>query len=67
MGGDARDQKSRSAALQRRYGPSPEACEAMFEHNSAVNDWRTVCRHCGEVLDGTIAELKAHDCGKETS
>ncbi len=63
MGRDQNDQETRLAALKRAYGPLPDEQEAMTVGNERFDDWRGVCRHCGEALEGTARQLKEHNCG----
>jgi hypothetical protein len=47
-------------ALNRRLGLKGGAAEALDAQMRAQVDWRGKCRVCGEELDGTMKELKAH-------
>ena len=56
----------RKAAIERRlrrlYGPSPGARERVQQFLEEQSDWFGWCRHCGEPLSGTIAEVSRHRC-----
>jgi hypothetical protein len=43
---------------------SPEAKAKLNSHNERCDDWRGVCVYCGEEIEGTLAELKAHSCSE---
>lgn len=64
MGGQVPFQvKTRSAALKRRYGALPDTVDRVKLNDASFDDWRGRCRHCGEDLEGTLAELREHNCG----
>jgi hypothetical protein len=59
------DQRYREAALRRRYGMSPQRAAELRSFNEAQSDWTARCRVCGEVLQGTPAQLREHRHGPD--
>lgn len=54
------DEKAKKLRFQRGQGASEEAKAALNKFNEAQTDWVARCRVCGEALEGTLAQIKAH-------
>lgn len=52
------DRRSREAAIRR----SASRSQILETANEQAQDWSARCGYCGELLAGTIAQLKAHRC-----
>ena len=51
------------AAHSRRTDAREIARQRAAEAAKTQSDWWGRCRRCGEVLEGTLKELKEHACG----
>ena len=58
----ARNQEAIERAMRRSYGASEEARAATKVFNEKVRDWRTVCPKCKEEFEGTLDEMREHNC-----
>ena len=58
----AREREAREHALRRLTGASEEAKANVKVFNEKADDWRTVCPKCKEELEGTLTELREHNC-----
>ena len=56
------DKLAREQRLRRRLGPVEEAKENVKVFNEKQADWRTVCPKCKTALEGTLTELREHNC-----
>ena len=56
------EQRAIIAALERRTENAEKAATLAAIDKQSV--WFASCPYCGTKLHGTVAELKAHSCGK---
>lgn len=41
---------------------SSEAKAKLNEYNAQCDDWSGLCSFCNQLIEGTLAQLKAHEC-----
>ncbi len=58
----ARNQEAIERAMRRVAGASDEHKAHIKAFNKQAKDWRTVCPKCKGELEGTLAELREHNC-----
>jgi hypothetical protein len=47
-------------ALSRRHGMTPDQTEELNRHVAGLDDWRTRCLCCEEMIVGTPAQIQIH-------